>query len=72
MFQKLRLICGFLVIIGFVSLLSIFMALPEIKNTNEEINLFDMSLEELMEMEVTVISHKEKKAALIPLTQHWS
>jgi len=52
---------GFGFIIGLLCLVSIIIFLKEPKLQNEPSDLFEMSLEELMEVEVTTVSQKEAK-----------
>ena len=56
-------------IIGLLCLVSIIILLVEPNSQSKSDDLFEMSLEELMEIEITTVSQKDAKVIKIPLSE---
>jgi hypothetical protein len=56
-------------IIGLLCVVSIIILIIEPDSQNEPADLFEMSLEELMEIEITTVSQKDAKVIKIPLSE---
>lgn len=56
-------------IVGLLCMVSIIILLTESKLQSEPANLFEMSLEELMEIKIPTVSQKEAKVIKIPLPE---
>ena len=62
MITKKCFIYGLGFAVGLLCLVSIIILLTESNSQSEPANLFEMSLEELMEIEITTVSQKKTKA----------
>ncbi len=64
--RKYSLLFGLGLVIGFISLLCFLFIHSETKKINKSKNFFDMSIEELMKIEITASAPKEEKQAYFP------
>ena len=61
--KKLHILFGFGLVIGLVTVLCLFITLSNSKKHNKSHDYFDMSIEELMQIEITASAAQEKNHA---------